>query len=405
MSHHSTQANQPPLLSSTGREELLTVYRDGLLHDTLPFWLPRAIDEEHGGYLLFRDQDGSLLDTDKGVWQHGRFAWLLATLYDQVEPRPEWLRLSRHGIDFLRAHGFDSDGRMYFHLTREGAPLRKRRYIFSETFMVAALAAYGKAAGDAQAVQEAVDLFALTMRYLTTPGLLPPKVDPAVRSSKGLAIPMITIVTAQILRAAVSDPAPYTEQIDRCIGEIERDFLKPEFQAVLESVGPNGEFSDHFDGRMLNPGHSIEAAWFILHEAKLRGRDARLIRLGTQILDWMWRWGWDEEYGGIIYFRDVKGLPVQEYWHDMKFWWPQNEAIIATLLAYQLTGDEKYARWHQMAHDWAYRHFPDPEHGEWFGYLHRDGRLSTRLKGNLWKGPFHMPRMQLVCWQILQEMG
>ncbi|MCL4834690.1 MAG: AGE family epimerase/isomerase [Caldilineaceae bacterium] len=405
MTNDNSMTTEPPLLSAAGRKQLLATYRDGLLHDTLPFWLPRSVDEEYGGYLFFRDRDGSLLDTDKGVWQHGRFAWLLATLYDQVEQRPEWLQLSRHGIDFLRAHGFDEDGRMFFHLTRQGAPVRKRRYIFSETFMVAALAAYGKAANDSQAVQEAVELFDLINRYLTTPGLIPPKVNPAVRPGKGLAIPMILTVTAQILREAVSDPGPYTAQIDRCIAEIERDFMKPEFQAVLESVGPNGEFSDHFDGRMLNPGHAIEAAWFILHEAKLRGKDARLIRLGTTILDWMWRWGWDEEYGGIIYFRDVKGLPVQEYWHDMKFWWPQNEAIIATLLAYQLTGDEKYARWHQMIHDWTYRHFPDPEHGEWFGYLHRDGRLSTTLKGNLWKGPFHMPRMQLVCWQILEEMG
>lgn len=404
MSPYTPPGEQPPLLTPAGRASLLATYRDGLLNDTLPFWLPRAVDEEHGGFLLFRDRDGSLVDTDKGVWQHGRFAWLLATLYDQVEPRPEWLRIARHGIDFLRAHGFDSDGRMYFHLTRAGAPLRKRRYVFSETFMVAALAAYGKAAGDAQAVQEAVDLFQLLTRYLTTPGLLPPKVNPAVRPGKGLAIPMILIVTAQILRESVREREVYTGWIDRCIDEIERDFMKPEFQAVLEAVGPNGEFYDHFDGRMLNPGHSIEAAWFILHEAKVRGGDARLLRLGTTILDWMWRWGWDEEYGGIIYFRDVKGLPVQEYWHDMKFWWPQNEAIIATLLAFQMTGDEKYARWHQMIHDWTYRHFPDPEYGEWFGYLHRDGRRSSTLKGNLWKGPFHMPRMQLVCWQILEEM-
>jgi N-acylglucosamine 2-epimerase len=142
----------------------------------------------------------------------------------------------------------------------------------------------------------------------------------------------------------------------------------------------------------------------MLDEAQYRNNDPRLIELGTTILDWMWQWGWDEEYGGIIYYRDVKGLPVQEYWHDMKFWWPQNEAIIATLLAYQLTGDEKYAEWHQMIHDWTYRIFPDPEYGEWFGYLHRDGRVSVPLKGNLWKGPFHLPRMQLRCWQILAQM-
>jgi N-acylglucosamine 2-epimerase len=189
--------------------------------------------------------------------------------------------------------------------------------------------------------------------------------------------------------------------------------MKPEFEVVLETVGPNGEFLDHFDGRMLCPGHAIEAAWFILQEAQHRGApglprpgqgDPRLIRLGTTILDWMWRRGWDEEYGGLLYYRDVKGLPVTEYWQDMKFWWPHNEAIIATLMAYQMTGDEKYAAWHRMVHDWAYDHFPDPEYGEWFGYLHRDGRISTPLKGNLWKGPFHLPRMQLKCWQMLEQI-
>jgi N-acylglucosamine 2-epimerase len=214
---------------------------------------------------------------------------------------------------------------------------------------------------------------------------------------------MTTIVTAQILRQVTGDPI-CDEWIDRSIDDIERDFMKPEFEAVLETVGPNGEFIDHFDGRILNPGHAIECGWFIMDEAQHRGNDAHLLKLGTTILDWTWRWGWDEEYGGIIYFRDVKGLPVQEYWHDMKFWWPQNEAIIATLMAYQMTGDEKYAHWHRMAHDWAHRHFPDPEFGEWFGYLHRDGRLSSREKGNLWKGPFHLPRMQLQCWKMLDQL-
>jgi N-acylglucosamine 2-epimerase len=88
----------------------------------------------------------------------------------------------------------------------------------------------------------------------------------------------------------------------------------------------------------------------------------------------------------------------------MKFWWPQSEAIIATLLACRLTGESRFASRHREIHEWAHRHFPDPDHGEWYGYLHRDGRVSVPLKGNLWKGPFHLPRMQLVCWRILEEM-
>jgi N-acylglucosamine 2-epimerase len=106
----------------------------------------------------------------------------------------------------------------------------------------------------------------------------------------------------------------------------------------------------------------------------------------------------------MLYFVGVDGLPVQEYWHDMKFWWPHNETIIATLLAYKLTGESRFAKWHEEVHRWSYERFADGEYGEWFGYLHRDGRLSTPLKGNLWKGLFHLPRMQLVCWQTLEKM-
>ena len=385
-------------------EALLRTYRDGLLGSTLPFWFPRCVDEEFGGFMFARDRDGTLLDTDKAIWLQGRAVWLLATLYVEVEPRPEWLAWAKQGLDFLRRYGFDEDGRMFFLVTRDGRPLRKRRYIFSETFMIAALAAYGRAANDAVAVQEALDLYQRVQSHLTTPGVLEPKWETETRPMRGLAVPMIMTVTAQILRQAMHDPAYCNQAIDSYIGQIRDLFMKPELQTVLEVVGPNGEFLDHFDGRTLNPGHSIEAAWFILHEARVRGGDSTLTQMGLTILDWMWERGWDKEHGGITYFVDVKGLPVQEYWHDMKFWWPQNEAIIATLMAFAMTGDEKYARMHQQIHDWTYARFPDPECGEWFGYLHRDGRLSSTIKGNTYKGAFHIPRMELVCWHLMEEI-
>ena len=324
---------------------LKATYRDGLLHDTLPFWINHAIDRECGGFIFSLDREGGVLDTDKPIWIHGRFVWLLSTLYSTVEPRDEWLDLARHGLDFLRKHAFDSDGRMYFTVTRDGRPLRKRRYLFSESFAVIALAAYAKATGDGEAAQQALDLYRLMIRYHTTPGLLPPKVIPETRRAKGLVMPMILIATAQICAKAINDSI-CDEWIERSVDEIERNFIKPEFQAVLEMVGPNGEFLDGFDGRLLNPGHAIECGWFVLHEAKRRG-DERMKRIGLTIVDYSWNKGWDDQYGGIIYYRDAKGLPATEYWHDMKFWWPQNEAIIATLLAWQLTGDEKYARWRQ----------------------------------------------------------
>ena len=386
-----------PTLPDVDLQRYLATYRDGLLHDTLPFWLPRAIDQEHGGYLTALGEDGAVLQTDKAVWFQGRFAWLLATLCNTVEHRPEWLAYAKHGIDFIQRHCFDTDGRMFFLVTREGKPLRKRRYCFSEIFAINALAAYSQAAGDKHALRLALDLFERVSKFQTEP-----KTDPGTRPMKSLVMPMLMIVTAQELRK-VAGPSLANKLIDDCIAEIERDFLKPEFKCLLETVGPGGEFIDTFDGRMLNPGHAIEAGWFILEEARYRNNNPRLIELGTTIIDWMMDWGWDREHGGLLYYRDVKGLPCTEYWHDMKFWWPHNEAIIGTLLAHLLTGEPRFARWHKMVHDWAYAHFPDPLHGEWFGYLHRDGTVSTRLKGNVWKGPYHHPRMQWYCWQRLEE--
>ena len=114
-------------------------YSSQLLNDTIPFWFPRSFDLEYGGFLLMRDADGSLIDDDKAVWIQGRATWLLATLYNTVEPKAEWLEGARLGYEFLVKHCFDSDGRMFFHVTREGHPIRKRRYFFSETFAVIAI--------------------------------------------------------------------------------------------------------------------------------------------------------------------------------------------------------------------------------------------------------------------------
>jgi N-acylglucosamine 2-epimerase len=386
-------------LMQKGDQELVCVYRDGLLGDTLPFWFPNCVDVEFGGFQVARDRDGTLVDSDKGVWQQGRTSWLLGELYNNVEPREEWLNWCRNGIEFLDKHCFDpEDGRMWFHVTRDGRPIRKRRYAFGEAFASLAYGEYAKAVGSAEYADKARSVFQRFINHNMQPSGVQAKWSD-VRPYKGIGFPMIAIVACQQLRDSIGLPEA-DGWIDRGIEEIRRDFLKPDIRCVMETVGPRGEIYDHFDGRTLNPGHAIEAAWFIMDEGRHRG-DRRLVDLGCTMLDWMWDRGWDKQYGGILYFVDMKGLPVQEYWHDMKFWWPHNEAIIATLLAHRLTGDSKYAAWHRMVHDWAYARFPDPEHGEWFGYLHRDGRRSVPLKGNLWKGPFHLPRMQLVCWQIL----
>lgn len=388
-------------LTDVRRQQLIATYRDGLLDDVLPFWIRNSVDREFGGFMTCVNRDGKVIDSDKGVWQQGRFTWLLGELFNNVEPVEEWLQMAEQGIRFLDEYCFDpADGRMWFQVTQDGQPLRKRRYAFSESFAAIAYAEYAKATESDHYAKKAVKAFEAFVQHNLNPVGTEPKYT-GTRPTRGLGFPMITINVAQELRDSIGFEQA-NDWIDRSIDDIRRFHLKPEIQCVMETVGKDGLMLDHFDGRTLNPGHAIEGAWFIMLEGQHR-QDQTLIETGCQMLDWMWERGWDKQHGGLLYFVDVDGHPVQEYWHDMKFWWPQNEAIIATLLAAKLTGDPKYLSWHSSIHEWAYRHFPDQENGEWYGYLHRDGRISSTAKGNLWKGPFHLPRMQLTCWKLLED--
>lgn len=392
------------LLTDTANQlqSLATFYRQTLMENVIPFWFPRSLDKQFGGYLHCLDADGTVVDTDKSVWAQGRMAWMLLTLYNTMDRQSDWFDWGRSGLEFLMRHGFDADGRMFFQLARDGRPIRKRRYAYSESFAAIACAALYRATGQDQWRQKANQLFEFFLAWNFTPDLMPAKFCPT-RPTIGIGPRMIAMAMAQSLREDLGPNEYYQTCIDRCIDEISTRFVKHDLQVVLENVSGQGDVVDHFDGRTLNPGHAIEAAWFMMDEGRLR-KDSQLIELGCQMLDYSWQRGWDRDFGGLYYFRDVYHRPVQEYWHDMKFWWPHNEAIIATLMAYLLTGRDKYAQWHRQVHNWSFQHFSDAQHGEWFGYLHRDGRLSSTLKGNMWKSFFHYPRMLWKCVQLLIEM-
>lgn len=376
-------------------------YKKDLCENIMPFWLKNGLDRVNGGIYTSLDRDGSLIDSTKSVWFQGRFAFVCSFAYNTIEKNPEWLAAAKSTIDFIEAHCFDSDGRMYFEVMADGTPLRKRRYVFSESFAAIAMAEYSKASGDKTYAEKALKLFKDIRKFVATPGYMPAKYLDSLQA-KGHSLVMILINTASRIRNVISDPV-LDQQIDESIASL-KDFMKPEFKALLEMVGPNGEFIDTCNGRVINPGHCIETAWFLLEEAKHRGWEKELTAQALQILDWSWEWGWDKQYGGIINFRDCRNLPPQDYSQDMKFWWPQTEAIIATLYAYEATGDDKYLVWHKQISEWTYAHFPDNECGEWYGYLHRDGTVAQPAKGNIFKGPFHIPRMMIKAYDLCKEL-
>ncbi len=377
-------------------------YRQQLFDDCLSFWFPRAVDEVDGGFLHCFGADGELVDDDKSVWAQGRMAWMLLTLSQEFQGNPDWLRWAESGLKFIREKCTDpEDGRLYFQVTREGEALRKRRYSYSESFAAIAFAAHAKVTGSDESAGLARTYFDEFIRRHLIEGIKPEK-GTGARPAIDLGSRMIALVTAQELEKNLGKCGQWTQLIDRCLHEIETLFLKPDRQALMEQVAPDGSIINHFDGRTLNPGHSIECAWFIMEEAERRN-DPRLVELGCQILEWMWHRGWDEVHGGLSYFVDVDGKPPAEYWHGMKFWWPHDEALIATAYAYRLTGNTIWHERHEQCREWSFGHFGDPENGEWFGYLNPDGSISSALKGSLWKSCFHHPRALLKCYQLLQK--
>ncbi|MCH4100405.1 MAG: AGE family epimerase/isomerase [Prevotella sp.] len=377
-------------------------YKEDLTKNIMPFWMRHGWDKTYGGVYTCVNCDGSLMDSTKSVWFQGRFAFICSFAYNNIKPNPEWLQAAKSTLDFMEKYCFDKDGHMYFSITADGRPLRKRRYVFSETFAAIAMSEYALATKDMSYAKKAMKIFEDTQRFLSTPGFLEPKYESSV-NLQSHSIIMILINVGSRIRTVIDDPK-VTQQIDQSIAALKKYFMHPEFKALLEMVGPNGEFIDTNMTRTINPGHCLETSWFIMEESRLRGWDKDLMDMALTIFNWSWNWGWDKQYGGIINFRDCRNLPQQDYSQDMKFWWPQCEAIISSLYAYLGTGDEEYLYLHRQISEWTYAHFPDKKYGEWYGYLHRDGTVAQPAKGNLFKGPFHIPRMMIKGYTLCQDI-
>jgi len=383
-------------------------FKQELLDSCVAFWLKYAPDAEHGGIYTCLDRKGQLYSSDKSVWMQGRAGWMFSYLYNHVEKKQEYLTLAKSCIDFAATHCIDTDGRMFFTVTADGRPLRKRRYWFSETFYIMANAEYFMATGEESYLETAKKYFDFVWGMYEDPATDPYKITPksyaTTRNTKTLANPMILMNVASILRDADEARFDYYDKIISWLIEDIRRFYKPEYKATFENIDAltDGVILDNAPCRVINPGHDMECAWFLLEEAKKR-QDDDLAAFAGQMFDDAFRLGWDEEFGGILYFKDVLGLPVEAYEHDMKLWWPHNEAMIASLMLYRYTGKEQYREIFDRVREYAFAHFSDPEFGEWFGYLRRDGKpTEPPCKGHTYKGPFHVMRMLCKCMELMK---
>ena len=390
-----------PLEKSFGR--LAELYRHALFEDVIPFWETHSVDWERGGYFTCLDRRGEVFDTDKFIWLQARQMWTFSMLYQRVERRDIWLEIARNGADFLRKHGRDQDGNWYFSLDREGRPLVQPYNIFSDCFAAMAFSQYALAAGDEEARDLSLQTYQNILQRKENPKGRYNKIVLTTRPLRSLALPMILANLS--LELAWMLPRDLLDQtVTLCLDEVMGPFLDQERRLLFEHVAPDGSHPDCFDGRLINPGHGIEAMWFIMDIARRRG-DQQLIDQAVEVILSTLAFGWDAEYGGIYAFLDGHGHPPQQLEWSQKLWWVHLESLVALAMGYALTGREECWRWYGRVHEYAWPRFADPTYGEWFGYLDRRGELLLDLKGGKWKGCFHVPRALYLCHNLFQEMS
>jgi N-acylglucosamine 2-epimerase len=384
-------------------KKLEELYRAELFDNVLPFWLRRSPDREYGGYFTCLERDGSVFDTDKFIWLQARQVWLFSMLYNEVEKKKGWLKCALLGGEFLKKYGHDGDYNWYFSLDRQGRPLVEPYNIFSYTFATMAFAQLGKATGNKEYNDIALRTFNTVLAKRDNPKGKWNKAHPGTRSLKNFSLPMILCNLALDIEHLLENGF-LAELMEECIHEVMEVFYRPELgEIIVENVTAEGKLSNTFEGRLVNPGHAIEAMWFIMDLAKRLNRP-EVIEKAVRITLTMLEYGWDKKHGGIFYFMDRLGRPPQQLEWDQKLWWVHVEALISLLKGYQLTQSEECLRWFEKMHHYTWLHFKDTAFPEWFGYLNRQGEVLLTLKGGKWKGCFHVPRALYQCWKTLGEL-
>jgi len=384
-------------------QHLVKLYKNALIQDAIPFWEKHSLDWEQGGYFTCLDREGKVYDTDKFIWLQNRQLWTFAMLYNQLEKREDWLQIAHNGANFLSQYGRDADGNWYFALNRSGEPLVQPYNIFSDCFAAMAFSQYALASDETWAKEVALQAYNNVLCRQESPKGKYNKTYPGTRPLKTLAIPMIlanlSLEMSWLLPSDRLEPI-----IDITVQEVMTNFLHQERGLMYENVALDGSPVDCFEGRLINPGHGIEAMWFMMDIAHRR-HNTKLINQAVDVVLNILKFGWDEEYGGIYYFLDAEGYPPQQLEWDQKLWWVHLESLVALAMGYRLTKREECWQWYQKVHDYAWSHFADAQHGEWFGYLNRRGEVLLNLKGGKWKGCFHAPRALYLCWQQFEAMS
>jgi N-acylglucosamine 2-epimerase len=382
------------------REKVYAQYKTLLLDNVVPLWLQHGIDWKYGGVLSCIRDDGSIVSGDKFLWSQARSVWTFAALYNRVEKRPEFLAAAENSIRFLLAHGRDNLDRWIYHTDQQGREIEGATSIYTDCFVVYGFSEYYRAVRDENVLSVARGTLERICQRVEQPDFQETAPYPLPLGWKNHGIPMILVETVNEFIQTTGD-ASLESRLDDYVARIMDHFVRPEKKVLLEFLTTHYQELPPPAGTFIMPGHAIESMWFVLHVAHRRG-DPALIRRAAEVIRWHLELGWDPEYGGIYLSRDTEGHPPYLPHSDKKLWWPHVEALYATLLAHELTGEPWCLEWYERVADWTWSHFPAPEGGDWIQRLTREGKPTTEIIALPVKDPFHLPRGAMLIMQLMQ---
>jgi N-acylglucosamine 2-epimerase len=243
---------------------------------------------------------------------------------------------------------------------------------------------------------------------------------PIPRGYKAHSVPMIMLNVTQELAETLEELRHRrSEEFVRAsvtyMTEVLKTFQKEDGR-ITELVPKEEGMDETLLSRHVNPGHSIESMWFVMKTASKSRRDDCIER-AVRALKRTFDLGWDQEHGGLFRFVDCNGgkpkgnephspyeQQVLDTW-DMKLWWPHSEALYATLLAYELTGDSEFLTFYDRTHNYVFRIFPnpDPEIGEWIQIRDRVGHPVNKIVALPLKDTYHILRDIFLIIELLSQ--
>jgi mannobiose 2-epimerase len=381
-----------------------------LLSNILPFWLEHTIDTKYGG---FKGQISNDLTSNpragKGLILNARILWTFSKAYS-VYRDAAYLATARRAFEYLCAAFWDNEfGGLYWMVDYEGHPSDTKKRIYGQAFTIYALAEYYHASGAPEALLRAMRLVdqiessghdAANGGYFET-------YERDWRPAGDQRLSEVDMDEKKSMNTHLHMLEAYATLLGVHEDSTVRNRLRELIEMFLQHiVNANTHHFILFFDELWNPrsevisfGHDIEGSW-LLNEAADRLGDRALIKRAEAASVEMAQAVYDQAIdadGGLLY--EAEGGRII---NTDKHWWPQSEAVVGFLNAWQLTGQPHFLHAAERSWEFIDKYIVDHRNGEWFWRVSRNGVPNPdEDKVGPWKCPYHNSR---TCFEVIARL-